>query len=154
METCNAISTDEDGLWAKTEITTGSWSTFINYNGSGDDHVVIGGLPTELGPPIDLDLNNLPLAPLTIFENEAVWNFPVFREGVNIPKDGMYSWTNGDWGITEIGTKEGSCLNYLGYDAADNAIYPYVRHCRDTTTSPENTGGVMVNSPLCCGLIA
>lgn len=141
IETCNAISNDDSDIWIKREVTAGGWRTYINYNGNRDDHVIIG-TPPETSPGV-LDSSKYPLAPLNIYEDETPWYFPVFSTGVAIPKDGVYTFrknepNESEWGITEIGDSSYSCLNFLAYNTTDTAVFPYVKHCRNDSTSTEN----------------
>lgn len=156
IENCNAISSDQNDLWEKKELTDGMWRTFVNYNNADDDHVIIGS-PIIDGATGDLAVDSLPYAPLTIFERETPWYFGVLRAGVRIPMDSVYSFKHLDssgnnqaqWGIGEVGDGDYSCLNFLAYARADYAVYPNVKHCRnDVTTATDNEDGSIYKNTI------
>lgn len=152
IENCNAISSDQNDLWEKKELTDGMWRTYVNYDNTGDDHVIIGA-PVVDGATGDLDVNALPYAPLTIFERETPWYFGALRAGVRIPLDSVYTFRVGatnqaQWGMSEVGDGDFSCMNFLAYAKYDFAVYPNVKHCRNDITSLTNNedGSVYKNT--------
>lgn len=129
VQSCVLANATSEGMWTK-EFTDNF--ALINYNDVPNGFV-------SIGTPFNLDIGAE--APLEIFLNTAggdkkiSWYQPGYSFGMQIPLDSVYSFTGGNWGITESGTNnDDKCLNFLAYDdsiAGSEAVYPYVRLCED-----------------------
>jgi hypothetical protein len=121
IDACVIASATTAGIWAKIYDDD---KAYINYSDIPNGYVSIG---TQA-------LGTSPLAPLQIFVDTKInWYDVLLGFGMSIPKDSLYSFRHGHWGISESGTTNAnSCLSLLTYDEVnENAIYPFVRYCDD-----------------------
>lgn len=123
LNNCVASSDYNEGIWDK--IVEPS-RTYINYKDDTASLVSIGPIPRDGSDVIIAP----PDAPITVYEDSAWWKLPSFRQGVNIPKDSVYSFSgDGSWGLSEVGDNALDCLTMFAFNSIDIAVYPYVEYC-------------------------
>ena len=135
IENCMAASAHDDGVWKKAQGTN---LAYITYQDNPGGYISIGN--QRLG-----GVMVAPDYPVTINEDVAAWKFPVFREGVNIPKESVYSFRDngasgsGVWGVSETGPMTNNqdpdgCLSFYAFDNISIAVFPFVEMCFKKTS--------------------
>jgi prepilin-type N-terminal cleavage/methylation domain-containing protein len=153
IKSCKLAASNAENTWKQRfsanldtypETSTGAYIYYDENPGLGG-FVTIGPIASDYDadPTAAVDMvDEEPQAPLEIYARDGVWLFPVFSRAIEIPKDHVYTFNQGAWGIYETGLGSGapglSCLAINKWDDLAQSSLIFAQHCQIANPNPGN----------------